>query len=254
MILTKFTGFLITQAAKSAVIFAVLSLMSSIASASSPADLCHVAGREAANSAGVPEDVLRALTLVETGRKKGKKFQPWPWTVNVEGKGRWFETSDEALSYVYKHYKTGARSFDVGCFQINFRWHGQAFASIEEMFDPVANANYAAAFIKSLKTEMGTWTAAAGAYHSRTPKFAKKYSEKFDRLRSSLEPYELKPSDTKTSALAVEAKSNLRKRNVNSFPLLQGRIGGVTLGSLVPIAPNPRLRRLIDVAQGEPTR
>ena len=47
----------------------------------------------------------------------------------MEGKGKWFQTRDEALSYVFKHFKRGARSFDVGCFQINFKWHGQAFPS-----------------------------------------------------------------------------------------------------------------------------
>ena len=38
----------------------------------------------------------------------------------------------------------GARSIDVGCMQVNLLHHADAFASLEQAFDPVANARYAA--------------------------------------------------------------------------------------------------------------
>ena len=87
----------------------------------------------------------------------------------MKGTGLWFETEDAARAYVYEHFKRGARSFDVGCFQINYKWHHEAFASIEQMFDPMANALYAARFLGALKAEKGSWVEAAGAYHSRNP-------------------------------------------------------------------------------------
>ena len=90
--------------------------------------VCDRAAVRAANQHGVPLDILRAITRVETGRAEGARgVQPWPWTVNMEGKGKWFQTRDEALSYVFKHFKRGARSFDVGCFQINFNGTGRHF-------------------------------------------------------------------------------------------------------------------------------
>jgi soluble lytic murein transglycosylase-like protein len=67
------------------------------------------------------------------------------------------------------NHARGARSYDVGCFQINYRWHGQHFASLDQMFDPDANAAYAARFLSELYAEFGDWSRAAGAYHSRTP-------------------------------------------------------------------------------------
>ena len=30
----------------------------------------------------------------------------------------------------------GQPSFDVGCFQLNYKWHGEHFASIDQMFEP----------------------------------------------------------------------------------------------------------------------
>ena len=154
--------------------------------ASEVADICNSAAAVAARESGVPVDVLRAISLTETGRRTDFGFAPWPWAVNMAGQGRWFDSFDAARSYVFRHQERGARNFDVGCFQINYRWHGQAFSSVDEMFDPLANARYAAQFLAQLHKEFGNWSSAAGAYHSRTKKHAKKYTARFDRIRASL--------------------------------------------------------------------
>lgn len=149
-------------------------------------DMCDRAAVVAAQRHRVPLDVMQAITRTETGRPGQGGLAPWPWTVNMEGVGKWFDSRDAARAYVFKHYKRGARSFDVGCFQINFKWHGEAFTSIDEMFDPGANANYAARFLADLYRELGSWKEAAGAYHSRTPHYANRYAKRFDRIRSGL--------------------------------------------------------------------
>lgn len=156
------------------------------APAAGSAQLCDQAGARAARDTGVPFEVLRAISLTETGRKRDGQLQPWPWTVNMEGKGTWFDDRDTALAYVRKHHAGGARSYDVGCFQINYRWHGNAFASVEEMFDPYSNALYAAQFLKRLYAETGSWAKSAGAYHSRTPKYADRYKARFERILARL--------------------------------------------------------------------
>ena len=128
-----------------------------------PAAMCDQAALQVARESDVPLDVLKAITRTETGRGTTEGMQPWPWTVNMEGRGVWFDTAQQAQGYVFRHFRDGARSFDVGCFQINYRWHGHAFGSIEEMFDPLANARYAARFLTDLHEEHGNWTAAVGA-------------------------------------------------------------------------------------------
>ncbi|MCE8539817.1 lytic transglycosylase domain-containing protein [Ruegeria pomeroyi] len=148
--------------------------------------LCDQAARRAASRHGVPLDVLRAITRVETGRRSDGQLAPWPWTVNMEGAGHWFPTEYAARKFVFERFKSGARSFDVGCFQINYRWHSQGFSSIEEMFDPEQNADYAARFLNDLFGELGSWSAAAGAYHSRTQSLADAYASRFDRTRAAL--------------------------------------------------------------------
>lgn len=151
------------------------------------AALCLAAADAAAEAEGIPPAVLRALTRTETGRSRGGKLQPWPWTVNMEGAGHWFDSRAEALAYVEREQARGARSFDVGCFQINHRWHGQHFASVDAMFDPAVNAAYAARFVRELYDETGDWSRAAGYFHSRTPQFYERYRSRFDRLLAAAE-------------------------------------------------------------------
>ncbi len=204
------------------------------------AAICDSAAQLVARESGVPLDVLLAISLTETGRRKDGAFLPWPWTVNMEGVGKWFDDVRAAQAYVDRHFARGARSFDVGCFQINYRWHGHAFSSIEEMFDPIANARYAASFLTELHQELGDWSKAAGAYHSRTPKYARKYTARFDRIRANL-------PDAAPITLAVGENPSPRTGAVNGYPLL--RLGTV-LGSasLVPLR-NTRTARFIDIGQ-----
>ncbi|MDH3263634.1 MAG: transglycosylase SLT domain-containing protein, partial [Paracoccaceae bacterium] len=180
---------------------------------------------QAARESGVPLSVLRAISLTETGRQRDGAFKPWPWTVNMEGAGIWFDSEDEARAYVFRHHQRGARSYDVGCFQLNYRWHGQHFASIEEMFDPLANARYAARFLSDLHAETGDWSRAAGAYHSRTREYADRYRTRFDRIRARLDgappPEELPVLASGAPVPMAAPEAEPAPSRVNGFPLLQ---------------------------------
>lgn len=237
-----------------AVLPVILGLLMQVAAALAPAPagaaqdlaaLCDRAAGEASRQTGVPLSVLRAISLAETGRKQAGGFRPWPWTVNMEGQGHWFDTEDEARAYVFQEYRRGARSFDIGCFQINFKWHGTAFDSIEEMFDPKENALYAADFLSRLYAEKGSWSAAAGAYHSLTPEFADSYRDRFDKIHARLAgpgaaeaPGPTAPHSTDIPEIpdivaAAQAGGQEASPRVNRFPLL---VAGSPsrLGSLFP--------------------
>lgn len=211
--------------------------------------ICDQAAVYAAHRTGVPTSVLRAISLTETGREIDGIMRPWPWAVNMEGKGVWFDTEDEARAYVYKNYKEGARSFDVGCFQINYKWHGQEFTSIDEMFQPNPNALYAANFLLKLFREKGDWGSAAGAYHSRTQKYADKYELQFNANRMAL----LKGNAILTpEVLSEEDAQSLSIPDVgrvNNFPLLQENSNSRTLGSLVPLGVQQSSMRLINAGE-----
>lgn len=230
-------------------LFAILfALVVPFAASATPdvAAICDSAARVAARESGVPLDVLRAISLTETGRKSQGKVRPWPWTVNMEGVGKWFDDFPSARRYVDRHFARGARSFDVGCFQINYKWHHQGFSSIDEMFDPIANARYAARFLTELYGEFGDWSRAAGAYHSRTPKYARKYTARFDRFRKNLSPVAPEPLHFAT----YETETPTAAPRVNRYPLLQpGSVRGA--GSLVPLD-GTRRAPILSVASATP--
>lgn len=216
-----------------------------------PSQICDRAVQVVSRETGVPLDVLQAITLTETGRTRGGETRPWPWTVNMEGKGVWFETEDHARTYVFEHFKRGARSFDVGCFQINYKWHHEAFASIDEMFDPLASGRYAARFLLELFAEKGDWAEAAGAYHSRTPEHAERYMDIFDGHRAVLTaagPMQADPQATPETIMSMSAPAPIAPPpppRVNTFPLLQPGSGNRAAGSLVPIG-TTNTSRMID--------
>ena len=209
--------------------------------------ICDQAAAYAANKTGVPLTVLQAISLTETGRNQSGIMRSWPWTVNMEGKGNWFDSEDEARAYVYKSYKRGARSFDVGCFQINYKWHGHEFASIEEMFEPNSNALYAASFLLELYREKGDWSEAAGAYHSRTQKYADKYAKRFDTYRNALLGSKVNTTNLTMTAVATPNIPPPQAARINRFPLLLKNSNTRTLGSLVPLGTQQSTERLIAV-------
>lgn len=204
-----------------------------------PSEICLSAAQDAAAASDVPLSVLIAITQTETGRGQNGETMPWPWTVNMEGEGHWFDNRDAALAFVFENYNRGARSFDIGCFQINFRWHGGNFSSIEEMFDPAANATYAAKFLTELHAETNDWSAAAGAFHSRTEAHAAGYRDTFNQFRDDAiaAGADSGSFDTGGGAVLLVASDNPAPPRSNTFPLLQSSAGNRSLGSLVPLNP-----------------
>ena len=126
----------------------------------------------------IPAKLLVAIAEVESFRADPvtKRWMPWPWTINVEGAGHFYETKQDAIDAVKAFQAGGAHSIDVGCMQVNLMYHPNAFASLEEAFDPRANAAYAARFLRDLYHQTSSWPQAAGFYHSQTPALGADYA------------------------------------------------------------------------------
>lgn len=157
----------------------------------SPGAICRAAIAAAAAAHGVPVGLMEAIALVESGRPDGQGGRtPWPWTADIEGTGRFFATQAEAVAGVRQAQAGGARSIDAGCMQVNLLHHPDAFASLDQAFDPVANAEYAARFLKQLHDTVagGDWMRAAGLYHSATPARAAPYRQRVQAALSGLKP------------------------------------------------------------------
>ncbi len=117
---------------------------------------------------GLPAGLLRAIGVVESGRwsNEERAVLPSPFAVNAAGQSRFFNTAAEAAAFVAERQRQGVRLIDVGCFQIDLFYHPTVFRRIEDAFDPVANAEYAAAFLARLHTATHDWSRAVASYHS----------------------------------------------------------------------------------------
>jgi hypothetical protein len=142
-----------------------------------PATLCETAITTAEYVGRLPPRLLGAISLTETGRidPASGRLRPWPWTINAEGEGRLFETRDQAVAAVKALWARGVQSIDVGCLQVNLMYHPDAFATLNDAFDPLLNAKYAARFLNALYADGKDWARAIAAYHSETPAIGDAY-------------------------------------------------------------------------------
>ncbi|MSP66688.1 MAG: murein transglycosylase [Alphaproteobacteria bacterium] len=128
----------------------------------------------------IPRGLLQAISLAESGRYDPARSATaaWPWTINAEGDGKYFPSKREAVAFARGLQKRGVASVDVGCMQISLRHHKDAFADLDQAFDPTANVGYAAQFLVSLYEETRSWSQAVAFYHSRTPEAHVPYRSK----------------------------------------------------------------------------
>ena len=140
---------------------------------------CEAAIAAAQAGSRIPAMLLPAIARVESGRVDARgRVRPWPWTINYRGAGTFFDSKDEAMAAVHALQAKGDDLVDVGCMQVNLHYHPAAFPTLDDAFDPVANARYAARFLTALELELQTWPLATAAYHSRMQDRGEDYSRK----------------------------------------------------------------------------
>jgi len=127
-----------------------------------PNNICERNLMSASKRHKIPPGLLYAIGLTESGYK-GKLH---PYALNVEGKSFFPKSASEALKIYQRETEKGKKLIDLGCMQINFKYHGHAFASLSAMLDPVQNVDYAARFLKRLRQRHGSWSVAIARYHA----------------------------------------------------------------------------------------
>ena len=176
----------------------------------SPAEQCRTAIAAAEQTAAVPPHLLAAIGQVESGKRDPVTGQilPWPWTINVGGRGTLFPNKEEAILAVRALWALRVHSIDVGCLQINLAQHPNAFVSLEEAFDPVVNTRYGADFLVRLFKITGDWRSAAALYHSASPALGVPYQRKVFDVYLGPRNAELRFTQRRTSSLLLQQLAN----------------------------------------------
>ena len=110
----------------------------------------------------IPVNILYAVGLTETGNRGSLQ----PYAMNIDGKAVFSPDMATAMVRFEAAKRVGARFIDIGCMQINHRFHSQHFPSLAAMFAPRQNVDYAARFLQTLKAREGSWTMAVARYNA----------------------------------------------------------------------------------------
>ncbi|MDC0434764.1 hypothetical protein OAM69_03885 [bacterium] len=128
--------------------------------------------KESALTAGVPYKLLYAVAIAESNNPNEAAFEPWPWTLNVNGKGMYFATKAEAVVTLTRELGKGTRNIDICAGQINYRYNHHLIPDINKALDlkPCLAAathvlNRELRYCK-LKLRKRDWWCAVERYHS----------------------------------------------------------------------------------------
>ncbi|SOE18187.1 transglycosylase-like protein with SLT domain [Hoeflea halophila] len=144
------------------VLTAFISETVTLSEARAASGVCEAEILAAARAHGVPPGILHSVGLTETGRKGSL----YPYALNIEGRAVYARSRADALREFEQARAEGKTLIDLGCMQINHRYHGGEFSSVAAMLDPRANVDYAARFLSRLHARHETWTMAVARYHA----------------------------------------------------------------------------------------
>ena len=170
----------------------------------SDSHLCDESIEIVDSSSFVPREVLYKIARLESGRRIDGRHVSWPWSLNNGGKGYFLKDRATALSILAHLKAQGETNVDIGCMQLNMRWHAEFFDSLQQMMSPLDNVRYAARYLEQLYKETGSWEKAVKFYHSRNAEFNTVYYAKYKKMKPP------NPSQTMASLLPNQAVPSLQ--------------------------------------------
>ena len=180
-------------------------------------NVCETVAVEAEDAFNLPNGILTSIARVESGRKTDTGvYRAWPWTINDNGKGLFFDTRESAVDYIIKQKEFGNTHIDIGCMQISVKWHSHAFSSPESMLDPYTNIAYAAVFLEELYQTHGDWELAIKYYHSADTKKNIPYLQKVNAVWKG-QPQPLVEPTTASSSIKI-SESLIKPEKVSIGP------------------------------------
>ena len=107
---------------------------------------------------GIPASVLYAVALTESGKQVDQPdgYRPWPWTLNVAGRGYYFTSRLDAWRALTGWLEAGKRSIDIGLMQVNWRYHQDRLGTPWQALEPYHNLRVGAGILHDCYTTKRT--------------------------------------------------------------------------------------------------
>ena len=135
-----------------------------------------------AQEKSVSRRLLYAIALAESNLDG----RPWPWTLNVDGRGLYYASREAAHAALVSYLRHGHRSIDVGLMQVNLVHNGWRFHDTWAALDPKQNIGAAADILRESYSQVGDVPSAVAFYHSTTPWRGRDYFRRVVRNYAAL--------------------------------------------------------------------
>lgn len=122
---------------------------------------------ETAKRNKIPIIYFYALAAKESSAKfKDGSRKPWAYTINHDGSPYYFANKKSMMKKANELISNKQMSFDIGWYQVNWRWHKSRVPSIYHLAEPKINAQVAADIYLEQYKKHKDWNVAAGRYHN----------------------------------------------------------------------------------------
>lgn len=216
---------------------------------------CDRAAAKAELEWHLPPGLLAAIGTVESGRVDAGDFhrRGWPWSINADGWSYFAANKTDAMSTVRTLQARGMRLIDVGCFQVDLFYHPTAFASLDQAFDPDANARAASRILSQARFGSTDWQQAVAAYHSasllRGAWYLQQVMAAWPAARARLALLDMVPGELPGYVVMLSAQARLVRVVTAADPAPAPQPG---LPRVIVPADVPAQTRLIDTTRALP--
>lgn len=145
---------------------------------------CTASVAEAERIFGIPEGLLQAMAINESG----VKGQPYPWALNVGGRVVYAGNLDAAQKILDERRAKGRKNLFAGCMQLSVHHHGSAFGSLRDLLQPKRNVAYAAKYLATHYEDYSDWEAAVRRYQGGKARQSAAYFCKVLRVLRDIKP------------------------------------------------------------------
>lgn len=145
-----------------------------------------------ASATQVPPELLYAIATQESALKINQNLhRPWPWTLNIAGKGYYYDDYESACrALTIALHVHDAKRVDVGIAQINIGWNPELFLDPCYALEPYQNLKAAGQILRKHYEKSGNWITAAGLYHhpaggSNAEKYRLSVAKRIEKLNTT---------------------------------------------------------------------
>lgn len=127
--------------------------------------------------------ILYAIAMQESGRfdQETELLKPWPWVLNVDGKGHYFDDMTEVWNALAGILQEDPKHVGIGLVQVTWPFNPDILWDPYTALDPGTNLMLGAMILRDCYDRLGDWWRAVGCYHSPTPKLAVGYRQQIYR-------------------------------------------------------------------------